>query len=133
MQWCRNCGGFICGYDELEPAGQSECVCEKPVTDADFMDDGLEIDENELFPNLICETCNMEYPNCVCGSDNYIDKKPLISDETIREVERVSLLQDEELKYLLQKYRNTEMYLKEIKDKIDYRLKDCKNKFEDLI
>lgn len=69
------------------------------------------------------------------SNTNELERKSnhLVSDETIKEVERVSLCDDEELQYLLSKYRTNNIHLKEIKDKIDNRLKDCKNKFEDLI
>jgi hypothetical protein len=28
MMYCSNCQGYIQGYNELEPAGERECVCD---------------------------------------------------------------------------------------------------------
>lgn len=119
MMWCNNCGGYILGYDELEPVGQNECVCDNRETDCDkdfdcdngkrfikyednqgnvmYKENSFDMNNNKLvntnmilsemnlgnkfederedvFPNLICKVCNMEYPNCVCGSNDYKER-----------------------------------------------------------
>lgn len=48
MNFCNVCGGYVLGYDEIEPVGQDKCSCDVPSLDIDFDGDEIELDIEKL-------------------------------------------------------------------------------------